>query len=82
MRMSWRELAGGLLNWYDSQYNVSQNKLDAIKHQHVSDEARLKAVVELFLLGEGHYQPSWRRPIHALYWAQKSHMAKKNQDQC
>ena len=39
---------------------------DSIKHQHVSDEACLKAVVEKFLLGEGRYQPSWRRVICSL----------------
>ena len=38
----------------------------SIKHQHVSDEACLKAVVEKFLLGEGRYQPSWRRVIYSL----------------
>ena len=41
--------------------------IDSIKRQHVSDEARLKAVVEKFLLGEGVYQPpSWRAVIHIL----------------
>ena len=52
-------------------------KLDAIQHQHVSDEACLKAVVEAFLLGEGEYQPSWRRVIHSLYEAGESHLAEK-----
>ena len=32
--------------------------LDEIEDQHVSTEAHLKAVVELFLPGKGHYQPS------------------------
>ena len=52
-------------------------KLAAIQHQHVSDEARLKAVVEAFLLGEGYYQPSWRRLIHTLHKAEEIHMAEK-----
>ena len=52
-------------------------KLDAIQRQHVSDEARLKAVVEAFLLGEGRYQPSWRSVIHALHEARESHLAEK-----
>ena len=76
MRLSWRELAKVLLGWYDSNSN-DQKKLDAIERQHVSDDARLKAVVEVFLLGEGHYQPSWRRLIHGLYRARQSHVAEK-----
>ena len=39
---------------------------DSIKRQHDSDEACLKAVVEMFLLGEGDFQPSWRRVIYLL----------------
>jgi hypothetical protein len=76
VRLSWKELATELLNWYDSDSD-DQKKLDAIERQHVSDEARLKAVVEAFLLGEGNYQPSWRRLIHLLHQAQQSHMAEK-----
>ena len=41
--------------------------VDEIECQHVSTEARLKAVVESFLLGKGYYQPSWRRVIHKLH---------------
>ena len=33
-----------------------------------SSENHLKAVVESFLLGKGHHQPSWRRVIHELHW--------------
>ena len=51
------------------------SKLDAIQHQHVSDEACLKAVVEAFLLRN--YQPSWRRLIHALHEAGESQLAEK-----
>ena len=65
---SWREL-GQSLGLY--------SKLTAIQLQHVSDEARLKAVVEAFLLGEGKYQPSWRSVIHALHKAGESHLAEK-----
>ena len=54
---------------------VYGNKLDAIQCQHGSDEACLKAVVESFLLEDGHYQPSWRRVIHALHEASESHLA-------
>jgi hypothetical protein len=67
---SWRKLATWLMGWYGSE-----EKLDAIEHQYASDEAHLKAVVEAFLLGEGEYQPSWRRLIHALHWAEQSHLA-------
>ena len=57
---------------------MSSAKLDAIQHQHVSDEACLKALVEAFLLGEGHYhQPLWRRVIHALHRAGESHLAEE-----
>ena len=58
------------------RYNSDgRKKLDAIQHQHVSDEARLKAALESFLLGEGKYQPSWRHVIHALYHSDESHLA-------
>ena len=71
MRRTWRELAK-VLGLYTKQ-------LDAIEQQHVSDEARLKAVVAAFLLGEfeGPYQPSWRMLIHQLLNADKGHLAKK-----
>ena len=52
-----------------------ESKVGDIKHQHDSDEARLKAVIEAFLLGEGLYQPSWRRVIDALHWAGESQVA-------
>ena len=68
---NWRRLGRQLIG----DYGDYQKKLDAIQSQHVSDEARLKAVVEAFLLGEGHYQPSWRSVIHALHWAEESHLA-------
>ena len=66
------------MGWYDWN-KKGKEKLDAIKRQHVSDEACLKAVVEAFLLGEGSYQPSWRRLIHALHncKAGESHLAEK-----
>ena len=51
--------------------------LDAIQHQHISDEACLKAVVEAFLLGKGKYQPSWRILIHLLHKVKESHLAEK-----
>ena len=76
VRLNWRDLAEVLLGWFDFRSD-GRKKLDAIEHQYVFHEARLKAVVEAFLLGEGHYQPSWRRLIHALYRAGKSHMAEK-----
>jgi hypothetical protein len=68
VRLSWRELGAGLGVY---------RKLDAIERQHVTDEARLKAVVEAFLLGEDFYQPSWRMLIHALHEAGEAHAAEK-----
>ena len=65
--MGWLEYTGG----------PSHEKLDAIQRQHVSDEARLKALLEPFLFGEGRYQPSWRRVIHVLHKAGESHLAKE-----
>jgi hypothetical protein len=76
VRLSWRELAEKLLGWFDLVSDV-RKKLDAIERQHVSDDARLKAVVEAFLLGEGPYQPSWRMLIHRLHRARKSHVVEK-----
>ena len=66
---SWRKLGSGL--------ELYSSKLDAIQRQHVSDEACLKAVMESFLLGEGVYQPSWRRLIHALHQAGENYLAEK-----
>ena len=63
-----------LMDWYSVD---GQKKLDAIQHQHISDEVRLKAVLEAFLLGEGIHQPSWRRVIHALYKLDENHLAEK-----
>ena len=59
------------------QLLVEYSKLDAIQHQHVSDEACLKAVLEIFLLGEGIRQPSWRSVIHALFKLDESYLAEK-----
>jgi hypothetical protein len=70
----WRELAMWLIGWSDFS---SRKKLDAIEHQHTSAEARLKPVVEAFLLGEGHHRPSWRILIHALHKAGETHVAEK-----
>ena len=67
---SWRELGGGLLG--EREFS---DKLDDIERQHDSDEARLEAVIEAFLLGEGAYQPSWRRVIHVLHEAGESQVA-------
>ena len=62
------------MGWYAHD---GHKKLDAIQRQHVSAEDRLKALVEAFLLGEGDYQPSWRRVIHILHKAEESHLAEK-----
>ena len=62
------------MGWYGSE---DQKKLDAIERQHTSDDARLKAVVEAFLLGEGHHRPSWRMLIHRLHKAGETSVAEK-----
>ena len=70
---SWRELGVWLMGWYSA---IDGNrKLDDFQNNHASDEACLRAVVEAFLLGEGRYQPSWRRVIHALHWIGESNLA-------
>ena len=69
-------MAEELMGWIDYE-SLDQKKLDAIERQHISNEARLKAVVEAFLLGEGHRQPSWRRLIHALHCAGETSLAEK-----
>jgi hypothetical protein len=77
VRRSWRKLAEKLMGWYDYEWSDDRKKLDAIEHQHVSDEACLKAVVEAFLLGEGRHQPSWRILIHRLHVAGETDVAEK-----
>ena len=69
---NWGELARVLMGWYGSE---GRKKLDAIERQHTSNNARLKAVVEAFLLGERHHGPSWRKVIYALYEAGETNMA-------
>ena len=69
MRLSWKKLAVEL--------GLGYSKQDAIGHQHTSDDARLKAVVEAFLLGEGRHRPSWRMLIHQLHKAGETSVAEK-----
>ena len=64
------------MGWYDFDSN-HRKKLDTIERQHTSDDAHLKAVVEAFLLGEGRYQPSWRRLIHTLHKTGGPNVAEK-----
>ena len=59
------------------QWLVEHSKLNAIQRQQISNEARLKAMLESFLLGKGEHQPSWRSVIHALYRAGENHLAEK-----
>ena len=66
---SWRELGRWLLGAF------KDSKLDAIECEFDSD-TRLKALIESFLLGEGLYQPTWRRIIHALHWVDKIAVAR------
>ena len=65
---SWRSLG---------RHICSYSKLDDIQRRHASDEACLKAVIELFLSGKGYYykQPSWRAVIWSLYKANEIQLA-------
>ena len=67
---SWRTLGEQIYSFWDSS-----SKLNNIQHQHVSDEACLKAVVEDFLRGKGRYKPSWRAVIWSLYKANEIQLA-------
>ena len=49
----------------------------SIKRQNDSIQDCLKAVVEKFLLGEGHYQPSWRAVIWTLDYIEEVYLADK-----
>ena len=69
-------MAKELMGW-DDWSDEDRKKLDAIERQHTSNNACLKAVVEAFLLGEGRYQPTWRRLIHALHEAGETSVAEK-----
>ena len=78
----WRKLANKLMGWLDFKGSYGERKLDAIEQQYISDEARLKAVVEAFLQWK---HASWRRLIHALYQAHENHLAemiKTNAEPC
>ena len=62
---SWRTLGQHIM--------LYPSKLDDIQHQHVSDEACLKAVIEGFLSIKE--QPSWRKVIWSLYKANEIQLA-------
>lgn len=57
--------------------DLNHPKFDIFQHQLGSNEARLKAAVEMFLLGEGDYQPTWRRVTHSLNQADERLIASK-----
>ena len=67
---SWRDLGTWLLGY------LKGSKLNAIEREFDSDETRLKAMLESFLLGEGVYQPTWRGVIHALHEADEIAVAR------
>ena len=69
----WRGLGGPLLGYAKAKANY---KLDAIQRQFDSNEARLKAMLESFLLGEGLSEPTWRGVIHALHKADEIAVAR------
>ena len=77
----WRTLAKHLVWGYDKdddEYRIIYNStdLDALQHEHGSDEDCLKAVVSEFLQGRSRYRPaSWRRVIWSLYEANEIQLA-------
>ena len=62
---------------HDFEGSENRKRLNAIERQHTSKDARLKAVVEAFLLGEGLGRPSWRMLIYALHRAGETSVAEK-----
>ena len=80
---SWRSLAKELIWAYDdNDYDYDNDSdygedLDALQHQHGSDEECLKSVIEKFLQGKGgrYKQPSWRAVIWSLYKANEIQLA-------
>ena len=69
------EVVKNVRNWRTLGVCICLHDLDAIRHQHVSDEACLKAVIEDFLGGIGYYKPSWRVVIWSLYKANEIELA-------
>ena len=64
-------------SWHTLGRRICYYSLDVIQRQHASDEACLKAVIELFLKGKGgrYKQPSWRAVIWSLYQANETQLA-------
>ena len=58
---NWRELGGWLF-----LCSSDSEELNAILRENTTDQDRLRAAVELWLKGEGHYPPSWRSLIYSL----------------
>ena len=77
----WRTLAKHLVYGYDKDDKMYWNypestDLDALQHEHGSDEDCLKAVVSKFLKGKGQYWVvSWRGVIWSLYNANEMQLA-------
>ena len=68
-------------NWGDlSDELVGHGPRRNIQYRHNSDEDCLKAAVENFILGKGHYELSWRRVIFALDGANEIHLADQIRD--
>ena len=74
----WRALAKHLVRGYDKdddEYSPFGTDLDALQHEHGSNENSLKAVVSKFLQGESWYSPAWRGVIWCLYEANEIQLA-------
>ena len=67
----WREFGVWLLG------HMHEDKLAAIHCLHGTDEeACVKSVIEVFLRGEGRFQPSWRVIIDAMYETGENRIAR------
>lgn len=72
----------GVKDWRDfgEELGLSPWKLDAIQHEHGSDNLCLKVVVEKLLRGESRFHPSWRAVIWILDEISENHLANKIMD--
>ena len=76
--VSWRRLGERLIggDYNDESLQFDYPKLDEIERQHQSDDSRLRAVIECWLLGEGlDKEPSWRALIRNLDWGNETRAA-------
>ena len=82
---SWRELARKLIRTDDDDNPLylyryrpdGLTNLDDFQRRHGSDAECLKAVIEMFIRGEGKMKPSWEAVFHSLYETNELRLASK-----